>query len=51
MVEHVMQRRAAGLLALAGAGQLRGIGTQQVVEHEAARRVLGDQVRAGELGQ
>jgi len=51
VVEEAMHGRVPDLLAVVRLGLLGGIGAEQVVEGVAAGRLLGEQVRAGQLGQ
>jgi hypothetical protein len=51
VVEDAMHCSVAHVLAVARVGLLGGVGTEQVVEGVPARGVLGEQVRAGQLGQ
>ena len=51
MVEHPVPRRPPVVLGVVRAGQLGGVGAQQVVKGETAGDALGDQVRPGQLGQ
>ena len=51
VAQHLADRGSALGLAVGAAGLIRGVGTQQVVQHIPARDMLGDQVRAGEFGQ
>ena len=51
VVEHAVQRPGAVGLAIACAGLLDRVGAQQVMAGEPARRMLGEQVRQGQLPQ
>ena len=51
VVEQPEGRRSPVGVAVLGVGQLAGVGAQQVMDGVAARGVLADQVRTGQLGQ
>jgi hypothetical protein len=51
VVEEAIHGRVPDRLAVVRLGLLSGVGAEQVVEGVAAGRVLGKQVRAGQLGQ
>ena len=51
VVKHPARGSAAFGLGIHRGGLLGGVGAQQIVEGEPARRVLGQQVNTGEFGQ
>ena len=51
VVEEAMHGRGPGLLAIVCLGLFGGVGAEQVVKSVPAGRRLGEQVRAGQLGQ
>ena len=50
MIQHPVHGLLPQLLRVGRAGQVSGVRPEQVMERIPARRVLGDQVRVGQLG-